>query len=57
MSDAHVGLRAAIAAVLSGSSWQRCRTHFMSNLLTKVPKSAQGMLATLVRSIFAPVDQ
>jgi len=52
-SDAHSGLKSAIAAELSGSSWQRCRTHFMRNLLTKVPKSAQGLVATLVRSIFA----
>jgi len=53
ISDAHAGLKAAIAEVLSGSSWQRCRTHFMCNLLTKVPKSAQGLVATMVRSIFA----
>jgi len=52
-SDAHSGLKSAIAAELSGSSWQRCRTHFMRNLLSKVPKSAQGLVATLVRSIFA----
>ena len=52
-SDAHTGLKAAIAAELPGCSWQRCRTHFMRNLLTKVPKSAQGLAATLVRSIFA----
>ncbi len=31
----------------------RCRTHFMRNLLTKVPKSAQDLVAALVRSIFA----
>ena len=53
ISDAHAGLKAAIAEVLSGSSWQRCRTHFMCNLLTKVPKSAQGLVTTMVRSIFA----
>jgi len=52
-SDAHSGLKAAIAAELAGCSWQRCRTHFMRNLLTKVPKSAAGLVATLVRSIFA----
>ena len=51
-SDAHTGLKAAIAAELPGSTWQRCRTHFMRNLLTKVPKRAQGLVATLVRSIF-----
>ena len=52
-SDAHSGLKAAIAAELPGCSWQRCRTHFMRNLLAKVPKSAAGLVATLVRSIFA----
>src|SRR5262245_16112008 len=42
-SDAHPGLVDAIAATLPGASWQRCRTHFMRNLLTRVPKSAQGL--------------
>jgi putative transposase len=56
ISDAHRGLREAIAAVMLGASWQRCRTHFMSNLLTKVPKSAQHFVATVVRSIFAQPD-
>ena len=40
-SDAHPGLVDAIAATLPGAAWQRCRTHFMRNLLTRVPKSAQ----------------
>ncbi|MBA3728511.1 MAG: transposase [Actinobacteria bacterium] len=53
ISDDHQGLVGAIGAVLPGASWQRCRTHFMRNLLTRVPKSAQGVVATLVRSIFA----
>jgi putative transposase len=55
-SDAHGGLKAAIAAVFAGSSWQRCRTHFMTNLLSKVPKSAQPLVATLVRSIYQQTD-
>jgi putative transposase len=55
-SDAHQGLKQAIAAVLPGASWQRCRTHFLRNLLTRVPKSAPGLVATLVRSIFAQPD-
>jgi putative transposase len=43
-SDAHPGLVDAIAATLPGASWQRCRTHFMRNLLTRVPKSAQSFV-------------
>jgi transposase-like protein len=55
-SDAHPGLVDAIAATLPGASWQRCRTHFVRNLQTRVPKSAQSLVATLVRSIFAQPD-
>jgi len=56
VSDAHEGLKNAVAKVLPGSSWQRCRTHFMRNLLTRVPKKAQEPVAALVRSIFAQAD-
>lgn len=56
ISDAHPGLVDAIASTLPGSGWQRCRTHFMRNLLAKVPKSAGPFVATLVRSIFAQPD-
>jgi len=55
-SDAHPGLVDAIAATLPGACWQRCRTHFMRNLLTRVPKSAQSFVATMVRMIFAQPD-
>ena len=55
-SDDHPGLVDAIETSLPGASWQRCRTHYLRNLLTKVPRSAQGIVATMVRSIFAQPD-
>ena len=51
-SDCHHGLRDAIAAVLPGAAWQRCRAHYSRNLATRVPKSAQPWVSTLVRTIF-----
>ena len=51
-SDAHQGLKDAIATVFGEACWQRCRTHFMTNLLSKVPKRAQPWVATMVRTIY-----
>jgi putative transposase len=56
ISDAHPGLVAAIGAALPGAAWQRCRTHYLRNLLTRVPKSAQPHVATQVRTIFDQAD-
>jgi putative transposase len=55
-SDAHTGLVQAIGAALPGAAWQRCRTHYARNLLSKVPKSAQPWVATLVRMVFEQPD-
>ena len=57
ISDAHGGIKAAIAQVLSDASWQRCRTHFMANLASRLPKGNWPMVATLVRSIFEQPDR
>jgi len=53
ISDAHEGLKAAIQQVFSGASWQRCRVHFMRNLLAYVPQADKSMVAAAVRTIFA----
>jgi len=56
ISDAHEGLKAAIATVLSGAAWQRCRVHFMRNLLATVPQAMREPIAAIVRTIFAQPD-
>jgi transposase-like protein len=56
VSDAHAGLKAAIAAVLPGSSWQRCRAHFAQNILGQVPKAAHLAVSSLFRSVYAQPD-
>ena len=53
ISDHHRGLMNAIDQVLAGAAWQRCRVHFMRNVLTKVPKAQSQMVAAAVRTIFA----
>ena len=57
VSDAHQGLKDAVASCLPGASWQRRRAHFMRNLLCRVPKASQDLVATVVRSIFAQPDE
>ena len=53
ISDAHTGLKQAINAVLLGAAWQRCRVHFLRNVLAQVPKGSAEMVAAAVRTIFA----
>lgn len=53
VSDHHRGLMNAIEAVFLGATWQRCRVHFMRNVLAKVTKGNTEMVAAAVRTIFA----
>lgn len=53
ISDAHTGLKQAISAVLLGAAWQRCRVHFLRNVLAQVPKGSAEMVAAAIRTIFA----
>jgi len=57
ISDSHEGLKKAISEVLGGCSWQRCRVHFMRNVLSQVPRKQQGMVSAIVRTVFAAPDQ
>ena len=52
VSDAHEGLKAAIAKVL-GCAWQRCTVHFLRDMLGHCTKAQQPMIATAIRQIFA----
>jgi len=57
MSDAHTGLKKAIGTVFQGAGWQRCRVHFMRNVLAVIPKGSQDMVASIIRTIFAQPDR
>lgn len=54
ISDAHSGLIRAIEVAFQGAAWQRCRVHFMRNVLARVPKVASQMVAAIIRTIFVP---
>ena len=56
VSDAHEGLKAAIARVL-GATWQRCRVHWMRNALAHVGKGQQTVVAAALRQAFLQPDQ
>jgi putative transposase len=53
ISDHHRGLINAIDAVMAGAAWQRCRVHFMRNVLARVSKGSAEMVAAAIRTIFA----
>ena len=55
-SDAHTGLREAIAANLPGASWQRCRTHYAANLMSICPKSMWPAVKAMLHSVYDQPD-
>lgn len=57
ISDGHGGLRTAIAAVLAGAGWQRCRVHLMRNVLSHVPKADKSLVSVALRMIFSQPNQ
>ena len=57
ISDAHEGLKAAIARTLTGATWQRCRVHFMRNALAHVPRSQTTVVAAAIRQAFVQPDR
>jgi putative transposase len=53
ISDQHLGLTKAIGTVMLGAAWQRCRVHFMRNVMARVPRANAEMVAAAIRTIFA----
>jgi putative transposase len=56
ISDQHLGLKAAVEAVMVGSAWQRCRVHFMRNVLARVKRTNTHMVIAAIQTIFAQPD-
>lgn len=57
IADDHAGLKKAVRAVLNGTSYQRCTVHFRRNVLSLLPKTVQGLVAGLLRTVFAQPDR
>ena len=57
ISDAHEGLKKALRQVFTGASWQRCRVHFMRNVLAHIPRHDKRAVADAVRLIFNQPDR
>jgi transposase-like protein len=55
VSDAHEGIKASVAKVLTGS-WQRCRVHFMRNALAHAGKSGRRVVSAFIATAFAQDD-
>ena len=56
ISDAHAGLKAAVAQQFAGASWQRCRVHFMRNVGSAVSSKHVPPVMAAIKTIFAHTD-
>lgn len=56
ISDAHAGLKSAVAQQFQFASWQRCRVHFMRNLHTAVTRKQSPVVTAAIRTIFVHDD-
>jgi putative transposase len=57
ISDAHAGLKNAIQKCFLGSSWQRCKVHFMRNILVHIPHKEKESFAAKLKQIWYQPDQ
>src|SRR5947208_13180182 len=55
ISDAHEGIKAAVAKVLN-ATWQRCRVHFMRNVLARAGRQGRRVVSAFIRTAFAQDD-
>ena len=56
ISDAHAGLKAAVAQQFTGASWQRCRVHFMRNVGSAVSAKHVPPVMAAIKTVFAHTD-
>lgn len=56
VSDAHRGLASAVSCEFQGSSWQRCKVHFMRNILAHVPQKDKAIFAAELKEIWSAPD-
>ena len=57
VSDAHKGLQAAVRRCFLGSSWQRCKVHFMRNIMAHVSHRDKGQFAAKMKQIWVQPDK
>ena len=57
ISDAHMGIQNALKKEWIGSSWQRCKVHFMRNILARVPHRDKSLFSERLKQIWLQPDK